>query len=419
MYNEEINLISPKKFSGLVAWYDASRITGLNNNDTVSQWDDLSGNGYHLAQNDNSKKPVYNTNVKNGLSAVYFNGASNTMSTEFGTTFNQPNTIIAVFNYEDAEDRQIYDSNNSSNRNMLMYRTDAVGFFSQYLTYFGGMQYVGTGNVSFVISNMVSNETNSSLSINNGFPCYSPGNPGSYGISGITAGSRYGGTARFWKGYLCEMIVFNKDLSSFEKYSINNYLTKKWALTNKTFIAKDSMTRADNPISMGNCESNQYWNVGSYDNTELPTVGISSNYGYFPSTSGTDSHAWIETGFSDCTISCKINYDSDADKGILFRRVDANNYFYAHIDTTNNNLVISRCLNGVRSDIASVSGAAVSAGDSKYWSVVLSGSAILVTTTRSYKVLTTTDTNLVTATKHGIYNASGNTSSFSNFIVEV
>jgi hypothetical protein len=45
--------------SGLAAWYDANRITGLADGAAVSQWNDLSGNGRHLTQNTATNKPLY------------------------------------------------------------------------------------------------------------------------------------------------------------------------------------------------------------------------------------------------------------------------------------------------------------------------------------------------------------------------
>lgn len=57
-------------------WLDATKITGLSNNDTVAAWADISGNGNNAAQSNASYRPVYNTNIINGLPAVTFNGAT-------------------------------------------------------------------------------------------------------------------------------------------------------------------------------------------------------------------------------------------------------------------------------------------------------------------------------------------------------
>lgn len=65
---------SPLDISGLKLWLDASAITGLNNNDSVTTWADISGNGNDVTQSTGSKKPTYQTNQINGLPAVVFDG---------------------------------------------------------------------------------------------------------------------------------------------------------------------------------------------------------------------------------------------------------------------------------------------------------------------------------------------------------
>jgi hypothetical protein len=69
-----INLTNPKKYSNLVAWYDAAQITGLNDGDAVSSWNDVSGNSYHMIQAIADSRPTYKAAIKNGLPVVRFDG---------------------------------------------------------------------------------------------------------------------------------------------------------------------------------------------------------------------------------------------------------------------------------------------------------------------------------------------------------
>lgn len=57
-------------------WLDAASITGLNDGDPVTTWQDKSPNAYHLTQATATNRPTYRTNVQNGLAAVRFTGAS-------------------------------------------------------------------------------------------------------------------------------------------------------------------------------------------------------------------------------------------------------------------------------------------------------------------------------------------------------
>lgn len=83
----------PGTIAGLKVWYSARLITGKSDLDTISQWNDLSGNDNHLVQASGGDQPVYHTGEKNGQPAVYF--ASKYMSFTSGITLNA-HTVYAV-----------------------------------------------------------------------------------------------------------------------------------------------------------------------------------------------------------------------------------------------------------------------------------------------------------------------------------
>jgi hypothetical protein len=414
-----INLAYPKKFANLVAWYDASQITGLSDTDPVSSWNDVSGNNYHITQATAGFRPLYRTGIKNGLPVVRFDGTDDFMRGLFGAVYNQPNTIFGLGKFNNGTSFQYaFDGYEAGYRNgLLIY--DQWPYFSA-LTAGGDIglvNYVGpiVGNYGQITA--VFNDTGSYLRTNQGL--IARGSIGTQGLNGFRVGNSAAG-GQFFSGDLCELIVYNRELSYYEIYQLELYLHQKWGITPFSLYVTDDFTRANNATSMGSCLSNQTWTAGSYQDANLPTLGINSNRGYFPSTPGTDSHAYIETGLSTCTITAKIKYDTgvDSDKGILFRRQDANNYFYVHIDSASDSLVLSRCLAGVRADLGSVAGATVDLGDEVYWKIYLIGDTIMVGSAQGKKYIVTSDTNMMTATKHGLYNHSGNQSTFGYFCVE-
>lgn len=67
---------TPASLPGLAAWYDASAITGLVDNDPVSAWADLSGNGKHLATHPAGGAAAYKTAIRNSLPVVRFDGTN-------------------------------------------------------------------------------------------------------------------------------------------------------------------------------------------------------------------------------------------------------------------------------------------------------------------------------------------------------
>lgn len=65
---------SPASVSGLRLWLKASHITGKSDDDLIDQWDDASGNGFHVTAA-GALRPTYKVNIENGKPAVQFNGA--------------------------------------------------------------------------------------------------------------------------------------------------------------------------------------------------------------------------------------------------------------------------------------------------------------------------------------------------------
>lgn len=58
-----------------VAWYDASNAASITSSGgLVSQWDDISGSGRHLAQATSSLQPTTGTTTQNGRNVIVFDG---------------------------------------------------------------------------------------------------------------------------------------------------------------------------------------------------------------------------------------------------------------------------------------------------------------------------------------------------------
>lgn len=75
----------------LVAWYKADAgiyedagTDPAEDGDTIRQWNDQSGNGYHLGQSVTSDKPLFQTSIQNSLAGV------ECVSTDFFTNHNPP-----------------------------------------------------------------------------------------------------------------------------------------------------------------------------------------------------------------------------------------------------------------------------------------------------------------------------------------
>jgi len=77
--------------AGGVFVLDSRRISGLSDNDPISQWDDASRNTTNASQSTSSLRPVYRTSIQGGQPVVRFNVASNflsaTVTSDFGCLF--------------------------------------------------------------------------------------------------------------------------------------------------------------------------------------------------------------------------------------------------------------------------------------------------------------------------------------------
>jgi hypothetical protein len=65
--------------SSLYVWLDADALTGLSDTDSVTTYTDQSGSGNSPTQSTSSLKPVYRTNIYNGLPTVRFDGTDDYM----------------------------------------------------------------------------------------------------------------------------------------------------------------------------------------------------------------------------------------------------------------------------------------------------------------------------------------------------
>ena len=78
---------NPKSISGLAAWYDASVASSITlNGSTVSQWNDLSGNGRHQAQESASLQPNYSATNANGKPALTTTGTQWMQASAFASS---------------------------------------------------------------------------------------------------------------------------------------------------------------------------------------------------------------------------------------------------------------------------------------------------------------------------------------------
>jgi hypothetical protein len=85
----------PTDIAGCKLWLEADQLVGFSNDDPVDEWPDASGNTNDFFQVSEPVKPIYKTNIINGLPALRFTAFNNTqmVSSMVGSL---PATLFAV-----------------------------------------------------------------------------------------------------------------------------------------------------------------------------------------------------------------------------------------------------------------------------------------------------------------------------------
>lgn len=112
-----------------VIWFDASAL-GLNDNDPVATWTDMSGNGNDGVQPTASAQPIYRTGQINGMPAVIFDGTDDYIPFDGSTIVNSDYTVIVVAQRRSNRFRRIIigGSTSASNQNLHVYWENSTNF---------------------------------------------------------------------------------------------------------------------------------------------------------------------------------------------------------------------------------------------------------------------------------------------------
>ena len=197
----------------------------------VTTWYDQSGNNNNLTQTDTDKQPAIATNgslvTTSSKPALKFDGTDDLLEKETFTqgTLSQPNTFFAVAKLDSNDDtnRKIFDSHDSTARNMLFLSPTNAGEFAFFAT-----SVVTTGETADANNNLFTalyNGTSSVLRVNAVQKAAS--NVGTMSMIGLIIGESHNKNSNIWKGTIQEIIVYNSNqtsqFTSLETNIKNNY----------------------------------------------------------------------------------------------------------------------------------------------------------------------------------------------------
>lgn len=233
----------PNQLPNLSFWIKADSITGLANNAPVATWNDLSGNNNHVSQGTAGARPLYKTNIKNGLPAVFFDGVDDTLFNNAAT--NLPNsqriTAFYVFSiFATATEYIILDLRSNGNGNTILGNigqhfislTDNQFFLLHRDNGNGGTpQVIATPQFTgWRLAEVTWDGTTGSLYLN-GTLIGSLAFPQTVsGLDFIRLGCNFEGIGKFFKDYIAEVLIYRDFKSVSERALLREYLRTKWAI---------------------------------------------------------------------------------------------------------------------------------------------------------------------------------------------
>jgi len=211
------NLWTPNNIiDDVLAWYDASLTNTITESaGAVSQWDDLSTNGYDLAQGTGANQPSTGTRTIGTLNALDFDGTNHFMNT---ADFSWTNAAaIAVISTDYATTFPTYNG-------ILTGKTSPICFIG-----YSGRDtfYTATPYANY----RVDSELTVTLSpLNSAHIIWGVDATPATESTGLQVGQDRGTTSRRFNGLISEAIVFEAEPSESTRQKLEGYLAWKWGL---------------------------------------------------------------------------------------------------------------------------------------------------------------------------------------------
>jgi len=205
----------------VLQWLEINAV-GLANNDPISTVTDSSGNG-NDATGSLTMRPLFKTNVQNGLGAALFDGVDDFL-TSATLSLTVPFTVQIVFKLNANAARQIlFDG-------LLQYDWIGVNATPEY-EFFGGADFRvgGTGNTAWHVLTCIVNGLGTSIRIDGTVLTLSGGSPGSNDLVGTLLGKSHN-DANHLGGYIGEVIVIDGAASTPDIETNEDALGAKWGI---------------------------------------------------------------------------------------------------------------------------------------------------------------------------------------------
>ena len=224
---------SPKTIQNCQLWLDAADLTSMTiTSGSISQWNDKSGNGYSFVNNA--------TFTPWNFGSIYY-------PTITYSGLNKQN--IVSFNTQSLGSVDIFPSGNAQNFSMFLVGTSYMGrgedgygsgWSISFPDFLGSIVFVGSGAVGYTMTNgtgllnylEVTQGSTSVITTYNSGSLVQTQSPVNNTLRSSTIGFQIGRRSGYYRnGYIAEILVYSRVLSSGERQTVESYLAQKWGLT--------------------------------------------------------------------------------------------------------------------------------------------------------------------------------------------
>lgn len=235
LLSNQSRAFTPTDIPGLALWLDASdaaTIT-LDGSNNVSQWNDKSGNGRNFTQVTAMQRPSRTLAGQNSLNVVTFDGADDNLLSSVGvlSLADVSCFVVASTNFGGFTGRSLIGcpqangahtdpfsrwSIFASNTGQFDSRWNGLPGTTAGAVLANSAKIIGLDTVAgkyYVDGTEVYSRTPATITYPNSVPC----------IIG-----KNGGGGEFWRGFVAEVLIYNKGLSAGERSQAETYLRSKW-----------------------------------------------------------------------------------------------------------------------------------------------------------------------------------------------
>ena len=238
-FDHIIDPSGPPVTEGLIGHFDANNITGLNDGDSVSQWNDISGNNKHATQTNSVRRPKYKTDVIDGKPAVKFDGVDDSLTASLSSPGDSYTVFAVVYPYSVSAasgDHNLYGySVMGTTSAYALWLTIRAGDIRHYAYTGATTTYGQTSGLGISVNETILLSVNAVRNTADGANIYLDGNLNltHTPVNTAWAGSFCIGDLRdnrqiVFDGLIAEILVYNTVLSDADREAVEQYLGDKW-----------------------------------------------------------------------------------------------------------------------------------------------------------------------------------------------